>query len=92
MNSDYNIPTYQHADAMELVRKAARQLAKPGERVIYRDAFRWKDDATGDVLPNHYECQGLSYMAQEHGWTLVHNFHHVAVIGSTPSGRGGENG
>lgn len=72
--------TYQCYAAMALVRQAARSLAKPGQRVIYRDAFRWKDDADDSVIPNHYECQSLAYLAQEWGYEILHDFHHVAVI------------
>ena len=75
-----NLPTYQHYDAMALVRRAVRSLAKPGERVIYRDAFRWKDDATDAVLPNHYEMFDLPGLAIENGYTVVHDFCHVGVI------------
>jgi len=74
------LPTYQHYDAMKLVREAARMLAEPGDRVIYRDAFRWKDDATDHVLPNHYEMFDLPGMAEDHGFTVVHDFCHVGVI------------
>lgn len=76
----YNLPTYQHYEAMKLVREAARMLAEPGDRVIYRDAFRWKDDATDAVLPNHYEMFDLPGMAIDHNFVVVHDFCHVGVI------------
>lgn len=76
----YELPTYQEYDVMLMVREAARRLKGPGERVIYRDAFRWKDDSTDHVLPNHYECQSLPYLAESFGFEIVHNFHHVAVV------------
>jgi hypothetical protein len=74
------MPTYQRYDAIAHVRFAARLLKRDGEIVIYRDAFRWKDDATDSVLPNHYECQSLDYLAEEHGYVIVHDFHHVGVV------------
>lgn len=73
-------PTHQRGDAMKLVREAARLLAEPGQRVIYRDAFRWHDDATGDVLPNHYESFSLRGLAAEFEFEVVHDFNHVAVV------------
>lgn len=75
-----SMPTYQRYDAMALVRQAARLLKREGEKVIYRDAFRWHDDADEMVLSNHYECQNLAYLAEEFGFEVIHDFHHVAVI------------
>lgn len=75
-----SLPTYQRGDAMKLVREAARLLAEPGQRVIYRDAFRWKDDATDAVLPNHYESFSLRGLAAEFGFEVIHDFNHVAVV------------
>ena len=73
-------PTYQRYDAMKLVREAARLIARPGDRVIYRDAFRWKDDATDSVLSNHYEMFSLKGLAAEFGFEVIHDFNHVAVV------------
>ena len=73
-------PTYQRYDAMALVRQAAALLAEPGDMVIYRDAFRWHDHKDESVLSNHYECQDLAYLAEDHGYEIVHDFHHVAVV------------
>lgn len=74
------LPTYQRYDAMALVREAAALIAEPGQRVIYRDAFRWKDHATNHVLPNHYESKCLDSLADEFGYDIVHDFGHVAVV------------
>ncbi len=74
------VPTYQHVCAMAKVREAARFLARADEQVIYRDAFRWKDDATGHVLSNHFESQSIESLAREHGYEIVHDFNHVAVV------------
>lgn len=73
-------PTYQRYDAMKLVREAARLLKREGDRVIYRDAFRWKDDATDSVLSNHYEMFSLRGLAAEFEFEVLHDFHHVAVV------------
>jgi hypothetical protein len=75
-----SLPTYQRHSAMKLVREAARLLAQPGDLVIYRDAFRWHDDKDDMVMSNHYECQSLDYLAEEHGYEIVHDFCHVGVV------------
>lgn len=74
------LPTYQRYDAMAMIRAAARLLKRDGQMVIYRDAFRWHDDEDDMVLSNHYECQNLPYLAEEHGYEILHDFHHVAVV------------
>ena len=73
-------PTYQAYASMQLVRQAARLLKGPRERVIYRDAFRWKDDADDSVLSNHYEMFDLPELASMFGFEVVHDFNHVAVV------------
>jgi hypothetical protein len=73
-------PTYQRYDAMKLVREAAALIAEPGDKVIYRDAFRWHDHADGMVLSNHYESHSLRSLSEEFGYEIVHDFHHVAVV------------
>lgn len=78
------MPTYQRYDAMAQVRFAARLLKREGEIVIYRDAFRWHDDADTSVMSNHYECQDLAYLAEEHGYEIIHDFHHVGVVRRKP--------
>jgi len=75
-----NLPTYQRYDAIKLVREAARLLAEPGDKVLYRDAFRWHDDADDLVMSNHYESQSIDYLAGEFGYVVLHDFHHVAVV------------
>lgn len=74
------LPTYQEYDAMRLVREAARRLKGEGERVIYRDAFRWKNDADDSVLSNHYEMFSLKGLAAEFEFEVIHDFNHVAVV------------
>lgn len=74
------LPTYQHVAPMSMVRAACRLLKQPGEKVIYRDAFRWKDDADDFVLSNHYEGMDLQQLADDFDYEIVHDFHHVAVI------------
>src|SRR5690606_26501776 len=50
--------------------KALIKIVGPGFKVIYRDAFRWKD-ASGDVLPNHYEMFSAETLARDFGYDLV---------------------
>ena len=75
-----SLPTYQRYDAMKLVREAARLLAEPGQKVIYRDAFRWHDDADELVMSNHYESMSLDCLARDFNYEVIHDFHHVAVV------------
>ena len=75
-----SLPTYQRYNAMAMVRAAARLLKRDGDKVIYRDAFRWHDDADEMVLSNHYESQSLAYLAEEWGYEILHDFNHVAVV------------
>lgn len=75
--------TYEYAEPMSLVRAAARLLKKEGETVLYRQAFRWTDDATGHFMPNMYEMQDIHYLAKEFNFEVLHDFHHVAVIRPT---------
>lgn len=77
-----SMPTYQRYDAMKLVREAARLLKREGDMIIYRDAFRWKNDSTDAVLPNHYESFSLRGLAEDFHYEVIHDFHHVAVVRS----------
>jgi hypothetical protein len=72
----------QGVDSQPINIPAAHALVQaigPGFRVIYRDAFRWKDEK-GDVLPNHYECQGAPQLADENGHELVADFGFAAIL------------
>lgn len=76
--SDFNIPTYQHYDVMKTLVDSLRPHLGDGEKIIWRDAFRWKDDQ--GVLSNHYEACSIEYLCEEFGYELIHNFNHVAVV------------
>lgn len=71
--------THECSALMNSVRDAVRPHLQPGERIIYRSAFRWLGD-DGHVLPNHYEMFDIESLAEEFGYVIVHHFHHVAVI------------
>lgn len=75
-----SLPSYQRYDAMAKIREGARLLKREGDKVIYRDAFRWHDDADGMVLSNHYESMSLRALAADFDYEIVHDFHHVAVV------------
>ncbi|HEX7046993.1 MAG TPA: hypothetical protein VF275_05430 [Gammaproteobacteria bacterium] len=80
MSEELKIPPYLDARIMWPLREALRDVAQDGERVIYRDAFRWMDDADDCVLPNHYEMQSIEYLADEFNYEIVANFCHAAII------------
>lgn len=70
--------TYQMYGVMDALKNALRPHLRDGDRLIWRDAFRWKDD--GGVLSNHYECMELTSLADDFGYEIVHDFLHVAVV------------
>lgn len=76
--SQCRLPTYQHYDVMNAIKDALRPLLEPGDKIIWRDAFRWKDDS--GVLSNHYECMELDSLCESFGYELIHDYRHVAVI------------
>ena len=70
---------YQNVNIRNALIKELEKVIKDDERIIYRDAFRWKD-TNGDVLNNHYECQGIKVLSDYFNYEVVHNFNHVVVI------------
>ena len=76
--SGYEPPTYQMYGVMNALKDVLRQHLRPGEILMWRDAFRWHND-TG-VLSNHYECMGLRQLCEDFGYEVVHDFNHVAVV------------
>lgn len=73
-----DFPIYQDHELMTSLVALLKARCKEGEKVIWRDAFRWKDD--DGVRSNHYECQDLEQLADDHGFTVVANFCHAAII------------
>jgi hypothetical protein len=71
---------YQDQYAMRPLIDYLESLCEEGEKVIWRDAFRWKDK--DGVLSNHFECNGIHSLAEDFGYEVVANFNHVAVIRS----------
>lgn len=60
-----------------------RPLLKEGDKVIWREPFRWHDD--NGVLPNHYDGASLEYLAEEFGYDIDWgtNMHHAAIVRKT---------
>ena len=78
---EYSPATYQYYDVMNALKDALREHLKDGDMLIWRDAFRWKND--DGVLSNHYECMSLSALCDDFGYEVVHDFQHVAVVRSS---------
>jgi len=57
-----------------------RPYLKPGQKVIWRGAFRWFDDE--GVISGAYDGQDLSVVADDNGWEVnwEHNLHHAAIV------------
>lgn len=74
-----NMCVYQNKKLMDTIQAALEDTLEEGERVIRRDAFRWKDHE-GNVLSNHYEMFSIEGLAAEFGYEIIANFNHIAVI------------
>jgi hypothetical protein len=66
----YNVP----------VAKAIAATLAPGFRLIYRDAFRWKDARDDSVLSNHYDGQDAPYLAEEWGYDIAADLGFAAIL------------
>lgn len=60
------------------VAEELRKRLQPGEKVIWRDAFRWKDD--NGALSNHYEQASVASLAAEFGYTVILDAGCAAII------------
>lgn len=67
-----------------LVADQLRPFLKPGQKVIWREPFRWFDD--NGVMSNHYDGQSLEYLAETWGYEIDwdYNMHHAAIITPKP--------
>lgn len=71
---------YQNIVVMQpLILALKKYYLKPGMMLIYRDAFRWKNE-DGEVLSNHFEGNSLRSLAEEFGYNIVIDFNHVAIV------------
>lgn len=57
-----------------------RPFLKPGQKVIWREPFRWFDDS--GVLSNHYDSMSVARLVEDFGydydWELA--FEHAAIV------------
>lgn len=73
------------------VADALRPYLGEGQKVIWREAFRWKDD--NGVLPNHFEMLSLAQLAATFGYTVAVDCGCAGIIGTHPEAdREQENG
>lgn len=77
-----------HAQAADLL----RPFLKPGDKVIWRGAFRWLDD--DGVMPNHYDGQELESLAADFGYQIDWDFNlkHAAIIRTAPPAKPADTG
>ena len=63
-----------------------RPFLKDGDKVIWREAFRWKDD--DGVLSNHYDSMELESLAADFGYEIDWdtNFKHAAIVRAATPG------
>ena len=71
-------PIYQDYAIIKPMVKRLTEHLNEGEKVIWRDAFRWHDK--DGVLSNHFECMSIHLLCEDFNYELIHNFNHVAVI------------
>lgn len=77
---------YEHTGMQRALCAALLPFCPPGAFIIYRSAFRWMryiheaDRFNDEVMPNHYECQDVPQLIEDHNHTLILDLHHVAVI------------
>ena len=57
-----------------------RPYLKPGQKVIWRESFRWHDD--NGVLSNHYDGMELEQLSDAFGydWHYDMNLKHAAIV------------
>lgn len=80
---DAELAATAEADVKSLNAMAAdllRPFLRPGQKVIWREAFRWHDDA--GVLSNHYDGMEIESLSEDFGyeWSYAFNFKHAAIV------------
>lgn len=70
-----------------LIAYQLRPFLKPGDKVIWREAFRWHDD--NGVMPNHYDGMSVAGLADEFGYQFDWDFNmnHAAIVRATKGGK-----
>jgi hypothetical protein len=74
-----NTLAYEDAELMSALVAKLKDRCQPGERVIWRGPFRWRD-GDGNFLSNHYEMFELSQLEREFDFEVVWDFTHAAII------------
>jgi hypothetical protein len=60
------------------VAMSLKPFLRPGEKVIWREPFRWKGE--DGVLSNHYESMSLAALAEDFNFEIAEDFKHAAII------------
>lgn len=60
------------------VAEALKPFLLPGQKIIWREPFRWHDDE--GVMPNHYEGMSVESLAESFGYRIVVNCELAAII------------
>lgn len=60
------------------VADALRPFLQPGQKVIWREPFRWFDD--DGVMSNHYDGMSLDSLAAEFGYEVVEDCGCAGII------------
>ena len=73
-------PTADRKSLNAMAADLLRPYLKEGQKVIWREAFRWQDD--NGVLSNHYDGMELEQLADDFGydWRYDMNFKHAAIV------------
>lgn len=72
------VPLHERAHVMQQLRQILLPLVRPGEMLIWREPFRWKNKE--GVLNNHYECLDIQDLCDGFGYELVHDLTHLAIV------------
>lgn len=79
MQRPENCLAYEDADLMAVLVALLKARCRPGERVLWRGPFRWRD-GEGNFQSNHYEMFDLDQLARDFGYEVVWDFTHAAII------------
>lgn len=69
------------------VADSLRPYMSAGQKVIWREAFRWKDD--NGVMSNHYECMSVRALAEDFRYEVIEDCGCAAIIQPAGNGKAG---
>ena len=82
-----SVPLHEREEVMRQIRQILRPLVRPGEMLIWREPWRWKNEH--GALANHYESLDIEDLCLGFGYELVHHLTHLAIVrpggGTAPS-------